>query len=392
MAWLRNMDAAFPSPAEVERRETELRRAMERERVDAILVCGNQYAGFEGAVRYVSGFEIVHRYAYVLLALAEAPVLIFPAEARWVGDRSTSRIEDQVCVELPGRWVRERARARHWSRLGIYGMESVLAVRDFRELSTGDLALVNFDRAFDAARAVKSAEELAAVRRTIRLIADGFWALHAAYAPGQTEAEIMAPAVQCFFAGGAGGQMMNILLSGAEGSAEAYFKVPRGRPVAAGDLLLYSLEIAGPEGYWVEFSRPLIRGPLAPVTARMAAVYPEAMEAARRLMRTGEPIANVHHAAAACFAREGFQLGHLSGHSIGMTMIEHPAIGSDNQARLETGMVISLHPQVVDAEGRTCLYTQDTFRVGEREGECLADIPWRLYDGSPAAAPGSRAR
>ena len=33
------------------------------------------------------------------------------------------------------------------------------------------------------------------------------------------------------------------------------FKVPRDRKVNADDLLLYSLEIAGPEGYWVEFSR-----------------------------------------------------------------------------------------------------------------------------------------
>lgn len=385
------MDGAFPSPAEIQRRQTALRRAMERERVDAILVCGNQYAGFEGAVRYVSGFEIVHRYAYVLLAQDEAPVLIFPGEARWVGDRSTSRLQDQVCVELPGRWVLEHAQARRWSRLGVYGLENVLAVRDFRELTAGDLILVNFDRGFDAARAVKSAEELAVIRRTMQLIEDGFWALHAAYAPGRTEAEIMAPAVERFFAGGAGGQMMNILLSGAEGRAEAYFKVPRRRLVAADDLLLYSLEIAGPEGYWVEFSRPLIRGPLAPVTKRMAGVYPEAMEAARRLMRSGEPIANVHHAAADCFAREGFQLGHLSGHSIGMTMIEHPAIGAENQAPLETDMVISLHPQVVDSAGQTCLYTQDTFRVGAREGECLAAIPWQLYDGSPAAA-GSRVR
>ena len=27
--------------------------------LDALIVCGNQYAGFEGAALYVSGFEIV---------------------------------------------------------------------------------------------------------------------------------------------------------------------------------------------------------------------------------------------------------------------------------------------------------------------------------------------
>jgi len=45
------------------------------------------------------------------------------------------------------------------------------------------------------------------------------------YRPGRTEAEIMAPAVERFFARGAGPRMMNIVLSGAHGEAEAYFMV-----------------------------------------------------------------------------------------------------------------------------------------------------------------------
>ena len=39
----------------------------ERDGLDAVIVCGNEYTGFEGAVTYLSGFVIVHRYAYVLL-------------------------------------------------------------------------------------------------------------------------------------------------------------------------------------------------------------------------------------------------------------------------------------------------------------------------------------
>ena len=54
--------------------------------LDALIICGNQYAGFEGAVFYASGFEIVHRYVYVLLPLEGEPTLVFPREARWIGD------------------------------------------------------------------------------------------------------------------------------------------------------------------------------------------------------------------------------------------------------------------------------------------------------------------
>jgi hypothetical protein len=124
------------------------------------------------------------------------------------------------------------------------------------------------------ARAVKSGEELAEVRDAMDIIVDGFWTLVAAYQPGKTEAEIMAPAVELFFARGAGPRMMNILLSGVNGEADAYFKIPGLRKVAARDLLLYSLEVTGAGGYWVEFSRPLIQGKPSPTTQKMAEPIP----------------------------------------------------------------------------------------------------------------------
>ena len=196
-----------------------------------------------------------------------------------------------------------------------------------------------------------------------------------------TEAEIMAPAVERFFARGAGPPMMNIVLSGPRGEAEAHFKVPGHRVVAAGDLLLYSLEITGAGGYWVEFSRPLLRGNPSATTQKMAEAYPEALQAARKLMRTGELASNVHRAIAETFTKYGFSLGHLSGHSIGTTMIECPAIGANSEVPLEENMIFSLHPQVVDQDGKVCLYTQDTYRIAKTEGECLANVPWRFFSG-----------
>ena len=54
---------------EIDRRYKNIREAMANERLDALVVCGNEYTGFEGAIRYVSGFEIVHRYVYALIPL-----------------------------------------------------------------------------------------------------------------------------------------------------------------------------------------------------------------------------------------------------------------------------------------------------------------------------------
>jgi Xaa-Pro aminopeptidase len=379
-----------PSQKEIERRYKNIRSQMEKAGLEALLVCGNQYAGFEGAVFYMSGFEIVHRYVYVLFPLEGEPTLVFPREARWIGDKGKPWVKDHVWPEVPGQWIRDIALERKWKRLGVYGMNFVMPVRDYRELSNGSLELVPFDTQFDTARAVKSEEELAEVRDAMDIILDGFWALIKAYAPGKTEAEIMAPAVERFFARGAGPRMMNILLSGAHGEAEAFFKVPGTRVVEANDLLLYSLEVTGTGGYWVEFSRPLLRGKPSATTQKMADAYPAALEAARRLMRAGELASNVHRVVAETFSKHGFTLGHLSGHSIGTTMLEYPAIGAKSEVALEENMIFSLHPQVVDRDGKVCLYTQDTYRVGKTEGECLAQVPWKFFAGQETPETASR--
>jgi len=374
----------LPSQTEIDRRFKNIRDAMLREGLDALIVCGNQYAGFEGAVFYVSGFEIVHRYVYALIPLEGDPTLVFPREARWIGDKAKPWVKDQVWPDVPGRWLAERGTEKKWKRVGVYGMSFVMAVRDYRELAKAPFELVPFDTPFDMARAVKSEEELAEVRDAMDIILDGFWALVASYEPGKTEAEIMAPAVERFFARGAGPRMMNILLSGSHGEAEAAFKVPGNRVVAENDLLLYSLEVTGTGCYWVEFSRPLIRGKVSPRTQAMADAYPEALEAARKLMRAGEVASNVHRIVAEKFAKHGFALGHLSGHSIGTTMLEYPAIGAKSDVVLQENMIFSLHPQVVDQDGKVCLYTQDTYRIGKTEGECLADVPWKFFTGEEA--------
>src|SRR5947209_14268858 len=372
----------MPSQPEIDRRYTNIRAAMEREKCDTLIVCGNQYAGFEGAVRYTSGFEIVHRYVYVLIPLSGDPVLVFPREARWIGDKKAPFVQEKVWAEIPGKWLREEIEKRQWKRVAVYGLDFIMAVRDYRELQGHGFELVPFDFHFDMARAVKGEEELEGFRDSMDIILDGFHALLAGYEPGKTEAEIMAPAVERFFARGAGSRMMNIVLSGSNGEAEAFFKVPSLRKVAADDLLLYSLEITGTGGYWIEFSRALIRGKISERTRRMSEVYPHAMEAARVKMRDGVIANEVHKAAADVFSKAGFALGHLTGHSIGMTMIEYPAIGANTQIELKENMVLSFHPQVVDQDGKVCLYTQDTYRVGKKEGECLVSVPWKFYSGA----------
>src|SRR5438445_5058395 len=115
------------SSGEIDRRYRLVREAMAEQHLDAVLVCGSEYTGFEGAVTYMSGFVIVHRYAYVLLPLEGEPSIVFPTEARYVGEHGTTWIEDQVFVDKPGEWLADRIKGK---RVGVYGLDYVMTVRD----------------------------------------------------------------------------------------------------------------------------------------------------------------------------------------------------------------------------------------------------------------------
>ena len=109
--------------------------------------------------------------------------------------------------------------------------------------------------------------------------------------------------------------------------------------------------------------------------------YEEYYEAAKRTMRDGASAHDVHRAVSKGFADRGYKLGHVTGHSIGMTMIEFPKIGEGVETELRAGMVFSMHPHAISADGRACLYMQDTWLVTADGGEPLAGLPMQLFRG-----------
>jgi Xaa-Pro dipeptidase len=352
---------------EVARRYALAREAMAEHGLDALVVAGSEYTGFEGAVRYLSGFQIVHRYAYVVLPADREPTIVFPSEARYVGVHAQSWIDDQVFVDHPGAWLGERLADR---RVGLYGLDYVMPARDFAALH-GKAEVVPFDVQFDVARAVKSDDEIDSVRDSVQINTDGFHAFHEAYAPGKTAAEVLAPAEELFVARGCGRLTMNMVLVGPE------FAVATSEVVLE-DFCIPSLEIAGPGGHWVEISRAL--GTPSAEVARMFEAYEEYFEAAKKTMRPGATAHDVHRAVSQGFTQRGYHLGHVTGHSIGMTMIEHPKIGEGVETALAENMVFSMHPHAISADGRECLYMQDTWLVTAAGGEPLTDLPMQIFD------------
>jgi Xaa-Pro dipeptidase len=363
--------------AELERRYANVREAMVEHDLDALVVSGSEYSGFEGAVTYLSRFQIVHRYAYVVVPGDGDPFIVFPSEARYVGEHGTAAIEQEF-HDRPGEHIADRARGAGWRRIGVYGLDYVMTVRDRAALDA--LELVPFDVEFDLARAVKSEAELESVRDSVRINQRGFGIFFDAYEPGKSAAEVMAAAEQWFVAEGCGRLTMNMVLTGTDAYARPEFKIARRDEVLPG-FVLPSLEVAGPGMHWVEVSRAVAsRGTaLSDDTEKMLDAYHEYVDAAKGAMRPGASCHDVHRAVSAGFVDRGYRLGHVTGHSIGMTMIEFPKIGEGIETELRDGMVLSMHPHAIADNGEDCLYMQETWLVTPEGGEPLSSLPMGVF-------------
>ena len=111
----------------------------------------------------------------------------------------------------------------------------------------------------------------------------------------------------------------------------------------------------------------------------MLEAYEEYYEIARDVLRPGATAHDVHRAVSKGFTDRGYHLGHVTGHSIGMTMIEFPKIGEGVDTELAPNMVFSMHPHAIAEDGQECLYMQDTWLVTADGGEPLAGLELRIW-------------
>ncbi len=371
-----------PSQTEIDRRYSNTRAAMEQHGLDALIISGSEYSGFEGAIRYMAGFHILHRYSYVVITANADPVVIFPKEATWVGDHSATFLKNR---ELPlhcGEWMADYLKGKGAKKVGIYGLEYIMNVRDYKAVAAGGFELVDFDIPFDYSRAQKSDEEIASVRHSMAINKQGVLDVIKAYAPGKTEAELMGVAENTFSRAGCARNTMDMVQMGSNGSLLPQMVFPTNRPLKDSDGMVYGLEISGEGGHWVEYSRPLMPNGMDEITQDMMDAHQEFHVLVRENMKAGRTAAEVHKVCMTPFVDRGYRSGHVCGHSIGMTMIEMPRIGEGFDFVLPENMICSMHPHVMNEERTHSLYFQETYRVTAEGGEPLSGTAIKSYDGT----------
>lgn len=262
----------------------------------------------------------------------EAPGLAEGVEARTFPGFA---LED---VDRPGAALR--------AALGAIGVGAALAV-ELHSLP-GDLVAALGGRdlrdvrdALGAARMVKDADELDAIRGALALADAGQAAARATLRAGATELELWTETRAAMET--AAGERLPVLADFVTGERTAEVGGPPGaRVLDDGDLLLVDL-VPRLGAYWADSCATVALGepPAAARAAHAAAV--EALEAAKAAIRPGVTAGAIDAVARAIMEPHG-GFPHHTGHGLGLTVHELPRLVPDAATPLAAGMVIALEP------------------------------------------------
>jgi Xaa-Pro dipeptidase len=162
-----------------------------------------------------------------------------------------------------------RDRSLEGERIGVDRLDAY----GFLALQTAGVHLVPAQLALEQARAVKGAEEIELIRRSLAVADAAVADLYQALRPGMTENEAWGLLLGRAFALGAEFSECRLLSSGPR--TNPWFREAGDRPMERGDLVAFDTDLIGPAGYLADLSRTYLVGSTTP-SARQRRLYADA--------------------------------------------------------------------------------------------------------------------
>jgi Xaa-Pro aminopeptidase len=197
-----------------------------------------------------------------------------------------------------------------------------------------------------ALRAIKSRDEIAALKRAAKLGSEGYDFVCGILKGGITESEV-ATELEIFWKrkGGKGLAFDSIIAFGANSSMPHY--KPGNVKLKKGDPILIDIGV-NVNHYHSDMTRVPFFGKPSKKLEEIYAIVLEAQEEALKLCMPGTKISALDAAARGIIAEHGYakNFSHSLGHGIGLEVHELPFIRGTNDAILEAGMVLTIEPGI----------------------------------------------
>jgi Xaa-Pro aminopeptidase len=269
------------------------------------------------------------------------------------------------------------------SRLGLrrIGYEPARMTCDLLESLQGRLpmksTLVPVNGWVEGLRMIKSAEELALIRRSVDTNSRAFEAAVQRVKPGMKEQDLAAELEYRMRRLGAEKPSFETIVAGGARSALPHAQ-PTGARLANGQLVVVDMG-ALQDGYCSDMTRMLFLGTPSSKVKRTYRAVLEAQLAGIDAVRPGVTTARVDAAARNVLKTFGLAEAfvHSTGHGLGLEIHEPPRIGKKDKTKLAPGMAITIEPGVY-LEGFGGIRIEDTVVVTETGCEILTPTPKAL--------------
>ncbi|MFD0674709.1 M24 family metallopeptidase [Cohnella sp. GCM10027633] len=316
---------------------------LDHNKIDAMLITSPKH------VYYLTGFatDPHERFLGLLLARGEYPTLLLPALDYEAAAAATgmARIHTHSDTENAHDVLRKLMPANVRS-LGVE--KEHLSVATFEKLAEaiGAEAYVDVGSPLRDMRAVKSADEVARMRRAARLVEDVLREGVSRAKPGTTEIELVAELeYQMKKLGAQCPSFDTMVLTGAKSA------LPHGKPDATaireGDLLLFDLGVFA-DGYASDITRTFAVGEVPDEAKRIYAAVLDANRRAIEAIRPGATLGSLDRAAREAIEAAGYgpYFMHRLGHGLGMDIHEYPSVHGLNEDKVRAGMAFTVEPGV----------------------------------------------
>jgi len=351
---------------EVQARLAELRTALPEKEIDALLVTTPENR------RYLTGFT---GSAGLLLVTRTAAHLV--ADGRYY-ERVGQEAPDVLLVRggtAPLDALEPLVAETGVARIGFEADHVTVAQLEKFQRKVPKAEWVPIAGMVERLRLVKSASELAALRRALALADRAMEHAWAVVLPGMTEREL-AWRIEVFMREhGAQAVAFDLIVAAGEHGALPHH-ASGARPIAAGEPIVVDIG-ARLDGYHSDLTRTFTLGPATdPEYAHVWHVVEAANQAGRAALRAGATGVEVDRAARGVIEAAGYgeAFGHGLGHGVGLQIHESPRLSpAADEVPLSLGSVVTIEPGIY-LPGRFGVRIEDVAVIGPGGAEILTGV------------------
>lgn len=368
------------TPAEFARRREALLAAMQKDRLDALFLFQQE------SMFWLTGYDTFgFCFFQCLVVKADGTMALLTRSADLRQAQQTSNLSD-IRIWKDGRDAdpaRDLLALAHdlglsGKRIGVEFESYGLVASNYRQLEArfaGQAELLDASLIDTRLRAVKSAEEIAYVRRAAVLADAADCAALAAIRAGADEGDILAAQHNAIFAGGGDYPANEFIIGSGRDALLCRYKSGR-RRLDANDQI--TLEFAGTDRhYHVAAMRTVVVGEPRPLHRPYHAAARDALLACEAELKPGRTAGDVFAAHARVFDEHGLAQHRLNacGYSLGAkftpSWMDWPMFYEANDWPIVPGMVMFAHMILMDSASETAMCLGRTYLVGEAGAEAL---------------------